>query len=190
MQGLCSDSWVATYPERDSQPLFKKAPIRCWAMNEHSFTGWSVRAGCRSWQRMPFWDPKEEDIPPAGALPPAGSSGTASLWPRRRAFSSSQVLGGTGRVGRAERKVEFIQSGVGVQSSSGASSPSGSESQENKGHRCTGHMCSCVPGSRGACRTEGLTAQDREEFRQRLRDQTGSSRIREEGSEGPRKPLP
>ena len=60
---------------------------------------------------MPFWDPKEEDVPPAGLSPPAGSSRDCQPLAQKEGFSPLPVVSPEELRGlRAERKVEFIQS--------------------------------------------------------------------------------
>ena len=57
-------------------------------------------SGCRGRQRMPFWDPKWEDFPPAGAFSSRGiQPGLPTSGPERGPFPSSCcVPGGTGKV--------------------------------------------------------------------------------------------
>lgn len=121
-------------------------------------------SGCRGWQRMPFWDPKEEDFPPAGLSPPAGSSWDCQPLAQKEGFSPLPVVSPEelGRL-RAGRKMEFIQSGVGSTSSSGASSPSGSEVRRIKVTDGPATRVLVFLGGGRACRTKGLTAQDRKE---------------------------
>lgn len=140
---------------------------------------------------MPFWDPKEEDFLPAGLSPPAGSSRDCQPLAQKEGFSPLPVVSPEelGRL-RAGRKVEFIQSGVGSASSSGASSPSGSEVQRIKVTDGLATRVLVFLGVGESVQDRGSDGSRQGRSRRRLRDQTGSSRIGREGSEGPRKSLP
>ena len=139
VQGLRPGLLGGRLPGEGQLASVQGGSILCWVMNERSFTGWSAL-----WLQGPAED----------AL--LGSK--VGRLPSRRGLSPLPVVSPEelGRL-RAGRKVEFIQSGVGSASSSGASSPSGSEAWRIKvTDGLATRVLVCVGGGESVCTGSGV----------------------------------